>query len=127
MSVGKRIKERRKHLGMSAEELADRVGVSPATIYRYESGYIENVRASKLSPIAKALHTDEAYLMGWNEDPDQAQLDTTLSPSESSLISNYRKLNEEGQEKLLEYSEDLLASGRYIKSDEDGMVEKEAE
>lgn len=125
MSVGKRIKERRKQLGMSAEELADRVGVSPATIYRYESGYIENVRASKLSPIAKALRTDEAFLMGWNEDVDSFQKDIQITLSESRLLTNYRQLNEEGQEKLLEYSEDLVASGRYIKSDEDELVEEE--
>ena len=53
-----------------------------------------------------------------------SQSDVSLSPSESNLITNYRNLNEEGQEKLMEYSEDLLASGRYIKSDEDGMVEE---
>ena len=32
------------------------------------------------------------------------------------LISNYEKLNAEGQEKLVEYSDDLVATNRYVKS-----------
>ena len=56
-----------------------------------------------------------------------AQTESTLSPSESSILTNYRQLNEEGQEKLLEYSKDLVASGRYIKSDEDELVEEKTE
>ena len=58
MAVGDRIKERRKALGMSAEVLAERVGLSPATIYRYESGDIRSVKLSALRPIAEALGMD---------------------------------------------------------------------
>ena len=65
--VGKRIKERRIELGLSAEELAPMVGLSPATIYRYENGEIKKVNTTKLQPFAKALKTTEAYLMGWSE------------------------------------------------------------
>jgi len=70
MSVGSRIKKRRKMLGMSAEDIAQIIGVSAATVYRYESGDIENMRTDKLVPIANALHTTPAYLMGWIDDAD---------------------------------------------------------
>lgn len=66
-TIGKRIKERRKSLGLSAEELAAIVGISPATIYRYEKGDIKKVDTNKLTPIAQALETTEAELMGWTE------------------------------------------------------------
>lgn len=39
-----------------------------------------------------------------------------LSGEELRLISLYRKLNLEGQEKLLDYADDLVSSGKYIKS-----------
>ena len=32
------------------------------------------------------------------------------------LLSNYDKLNDDGQSKLLDYSADLVLSGRYIKN-----------
>lgn len=65
--VGMRIKQRRKELGYSAEKLAELVGVSPATIYRYENNEIRNMGAGKLRPIADALNTTPATLMGWDE------------------------------------------------------------
>ncbi len=38
MTTGERIKLQRKKLSMSAEQLAEKVNLSPATIYRYEKG-----------------------------------------------------------------------------------------
>lgn len=67
MTTGDRIKSRRKDLGISAEQLADKIGVSPATIYRYEKGDIEKVPSDVISNIAVFLNTTPAYLMGWEE------------------------------------------------------------
>jgi DNA-binding helix-turn-helix protein len=71
MSIGERIKERRKKIGMSAEQVAEKLGVSPATIYRYESNDIANMRIDKLEPIAEVLRTTPAYLMGWEENENK--------------------------------------------------------
>lgn len=68
--IGSRIKHRRKALGYSAERLAEMVGVSPATIYRYEKNEIANMGADKLRPIADALSTTPGALMGWADDND---------------------------------------------------------
>lgn len=59
------MKDRRKAIGLSAERLAEMLGVSPATIYRYENGDIEKVPGDRLGPIANALQTTPAFLMGW--------------------------------------------------------------
>ena len=65
MNIGRRIKSRRQELGLSAEALAERIGVSPATVYRYEAGDISHMRSDKLQPIAAALSVTPAWLMGW--------------------------------------------------------------
>lgn len=67
MTVGERMRIRRKEIGISAEKLSEKLGVSPATIYRYESGDIEKLPVSLLTPIAESLSTSEAYLMGWDD------------------------------------------------------------
>jgi transcriptional regulator with XRE-family HTH domain len=67
MTIGERIKQRRKHLGMSAEKLGDLLGKNRATIFRYENGEIENLPIDILEPIAIALQTTPAYLMGWED------------------------------------------------------------
>lgn len=68
MTTGDRIKYRRKKIGVSAEKIADAVGVSPATIYRYEKGDIEKVPVEIVKEIARVLHTTPAYLMGWEKE-----------------------------------------------------------
>ena len=45
MTTGERMKIRRKDIGLSAEKLAETLGVSPATIYRYENGEIEKAHS----------------------------------------------------------------------------------
>lgn len=65
MNIGQRIKERRKLLKISADELGKRLGKDRSTIYRYEKGDIENLPLDILEPIAEALETTPQYLMGW--------------------------------------------------------------
>ena len=58
--VGRRIRERRKALGMSQETLADALGISYQQAQKYEVG-INRVAASRLWNIAKALEVDIGY------------------------------------------------------------------
>ena len=66
-TTGDRIKERRKELGMSADDLAQRIGISRSTIFRYENGSIEKLPMNSLVPIARALATTVGALMGWED------------------------------------------------------------
>ena len=63
---GKNISEARKNAGLTMEELGKMVGVSRATIKRYESGEIANIPDDKIEKIAKATKVSEAFLMGWD-------------------------------------------------------------
>lgn len=72
MTTGQRMKNRRKEIGLSAERVAEILGVSPATIYRYENGDIEKVPGDRLVPIADALKTTPAFLMGWGDVTDNS-------------------------------------------------------
>ena len=85
MDVGKRIKERRTELNMSVDELAKRLGKNRTTVYRYEKGDIENLPMDILGPLAKALNTTPAYLMGWDSKPN----------STINTITDYYRLSTE--------------------------------
>ncbi|MGI5891984.1 MAG: helix-turn-helix domain-containing protein [Bacillota bacterium] len=61
------IRNRRLALGLTLEEVGKRVGVSKATVQRWESGVIENIRRDKISKLAKTLQTTPASLMGWDD------------------------------------------------------------
>ena len=67
MTIGERIKQRRLEIGLSVDQLSDIIGKNRATIYRYESNEIERFPLDILYPLAEALRTSPAYLMGWEE------------------------------------------------------------
>lgn len=77
--------------------MADKLKVSPATIYRYESSDIANMRIDKLEPIAKVLKTTPAYLMGW-EDEKENNLDDS-DPEELIVLNRSSKKNDAGKSK----------------------------
>ncbi len=87
MNIGQRIKEKRKELKISADELADRLGKDRSTIYRYEKGDIENLPLDVLEPIASALSTTPQYLMGWDLIEDK-----TKQPTKSELSDIQKEL-----------------------------------
>lgn len=80
MKIGERIRQRRKFLGLSVDELAEKLGKNRATVYRYESSDIEKLPTTVLKPLADALKTTPAYLMGWEDDKPADTL--TVLPAE---------------------------------------------
>lgn len=97
MKIGDRIKKRRVELGYSVDEVADKLGKNRATVYRYESNEIENLPITTLEPLAKALNTTPAHLMGWEEDPQD------YTPPKTIAAHATEDLTEEEQEKVREY------------------------
>ncbi len=87
MEIYERIKERRKELGLSAETVAEKLGISPATMYRYEKNDIKKFPIDILKPLADVLHTTPSYLMGWSEDTKQF---SELTIHEKAVITAYR-------------------------------------
>ena len=64
--IGKRIKEKRESLGMTQEELAQRLGYkNKSSIAKIETGTNDIVQ-SKVVEFADVLDTTVAYLMGWD-------------------------------------------------------------
>lgn len=100
MTIGERIKQRRKELRLSADDLAERLGKDRSTIYRYEKGDIEKFPLDILEPIAEALHTTPAFLMGWGEEKPAAQKDE-LSDNLKKLVDFAKSVPEDKAELVL--------------------------
>jgi repressor LexA len=74
MTTGQRIKARRIEMGYTVDQLAEILGKNRATVYRYESGDIDDMPTKVLESVAKALRTTPARLMGWSDDADYSWL-----------------------------------------------------
>ncbi len=88
MTVGERIKKRREECGISVIDLAMELGKARSTIYRYESDEVQDMPITVLGPLAEALHTTPAYLMGWTDDPEDYETDD-LSDVRAELIEYF--------------------------------------
>lgn len=60
------LKARRRELGLTLLQIAQAVGVTEATVQRWESGNIKTVRPEKLEPLAQVLQVSPAVLAGWD-------------------------------------------------------------
>lgn len=61
--IGNQIRNRRKELKMSVEELATKIGKDRSTVYRYENGDIGNFPLDLLLPMSEALETTPQQLL----------------------------------------------------------------
>lgn len=123
MTTGQRIKDRRKELGISAEKLAEKLNVSPATIYRYENGDIEKVPGERLGTIAEALATTPAFLMGWEDNLTSEQLIDVYIRGAKKWATDFR-FTEQQTSKINEY---LAESALRLKKLVNKMADAEKE
>lgn len=72
------IKTQRSKLKLTLDDVARYVGVSGATVSRWENGDIENMRRDKIAKLADILQVTPSYLMGWEGD-QQLSANTTES------------------------------------------------
>ena len=70
MTFGERVKARRLELGYTLLQLAEKIGVTEATMQRYESGSIKNPAQPRIAALAQALGVDANYLMAWGQDDE---------------------------------------------------------
>lgn len=93
MTIGERIRARRKELGLSVAEVATALGVSAATVYRYENGQIEKIPGAVVPALANVLHTSREALMGWSTD-DTSPAFAAPNPTDP-LIAFYGTLKDQ--------------------------------
>ena len=64
------LSKRRKELGKTQKEVADYIGVTEATVSRWESGNIANMRRDRIKKYAEVLQTTPAAIMGIEADSE---------------------------------------------------------
>lgn len=97
MEIKDLIKARRLELGMTMLDISKLVRVSEATISRWESGDIANMKRDKIVLLANALRVSPSVIMGWEESPSTQLVDeqknTHLSGNMfSNKLKEIRKL-----------------------------------
>lgn len=70
--VGRNINKYRTQAGLTLKELAEKVGVSEATMQKYEKGNIKTVGVDFISKLANALDVRPEKITGWDNPEEYA-------------------------------------------------------
>jgi transcriptional regulator with XRE-family HTH domain len=99
VEISDRIKRRRLSLGLTLEDVAEKLGVAKSTVLRYETKDIGNMGIDKLALLAEVLRCTPYYLMGWE---DEVEIHTIAAHSTEDLTK--------------EEQEEVLNFVKYLKS-----------
>jgi len=69
IEIGIRIANRRSALGLTMDEVAQRIGVAKSTIQRYEKGQIQKIKLPVIESIATALGVNPDWIIGNTDNP----------------------------------------------------------
>lgn len=111
----------KKNSGMTIEQIALSSGVPKGTLNKLFAGQTKDPQLSTVSAVV--------HCMGYTLDDlsdDTVSGKTHLTPQQSALLSSFNQLNEEGQQKAVDYVEDLVLTGRYKKCAAPELGAKEA-
>lgn len=94
--VGKRVRHRRWMLGVTQQQLGDKVGIKFQQIQKYETG-MNRVSASRLWDIAEALDVPVSFFFeGFAKDAEDTETvvaDVSESPAQGDLLSDKEALD----------------------------------
>jgi transcriptional regulator with XRE-family HTH domain len=112
MTVGDRIRHRRIALGLTQEELAQKMGYkSRSSINKLESS--RNLPLSKVEQMAKALDCTPGSLMGWDAEYDIAKTNPVDKTVEMHIEINslYDRMTENQRNRLINIMKIMLDDG----------------
>ncbi|MBZ0275101.1 MAG: helix-turn-helix domain-containing protein, partial [Anaerolineae bacterium] len=85
-----RLRDLRLSLGLTQDELAERVGCEVLQIWRYESGKAKPTMDYIVS-LAASLNTSADYLLGLSDDPTPHELKVGLNTVEREVLAALRR------------------------------------
>lgn len=97
MNVNENIKKYRIKLGLTLEELGEKIGVTKPTIQRYEAGIIKHIPYDKIIQLSKIFGISADELLGWEETGNNK------SPEDVEMEKCWKKLNKEQKIAMLEF------------------------
>ena len=68
MPIGERIKKLRLKNNFTLDEIAEKLGTSRQTIFKYENNIVTNIPSDKIEKLAFIFDVSPAYIMGWENE-----------------------------------------------------------
>lgn len=112
MEIKDIIKNRRTELHLTLEDVAKCVRVSPATVSRWESGDIANMRRDKIALLSSVLQISPMVLMGWE---DESGLKTPLQVIDSNTDEEWLPVLDDPEIRALARKDSFKSNPKRVK------------
>lgn len=99
--INERIKEKRLNSGLTLLQVADQLGIKEATVQRYESGEIKNIKHEVISKLAEIFNCSPSYLMGWENDNTKSKISIRAERDIQKSLSKTLDMLENSQDALM--------------------------
>ena len=109
-----RLKKSIANKSMKIFELSQKTGISENTLCKYLSG-LSSPSKDHIYLLGRTLEVSQSWLMGYDVPMETKYYSASyeLSAEEECIISIFRHLNREGQDRLLDYSMELNEISKY--------------
>ena len=120
--IRKRIKQVMDERDLSYGQLSELTHIPKSSLQRYVTGSTPKIPIDVIQEIESALNLKKGTLLGWEEEVNLEPLTTlprqtgehlSLPPIQQQILSNCQQLNETGQKKVLDFSDDLVSTEKY--------------
>lgn len=116
IGIGKTLIDVLNENNENANSLANKIGVTPSTIYSIIDRDNMRIDIGLLAKICQALNTPmERFYYEYIDEKSTAPAESGSDAQKEKLINNYDLLNSDGQQDLVEYSDMLAGNPRKLK------------
>lgn len=120
MHTGDIIKFLRNQGNLTQKDLSKILGVNLSSIQKYESGAVNNLKMETIRKLSDYFDLSPIVFIF----PEDVELDSLLTGrfikgKYFDFTKTVMSLNDKGVNKVMEYADDLLASGNYVKSQDE--------
>lgn len=117
MHTGDIIKFLRNKENLTQKELSRILGVKISSIQKYESGAVSNLKMETIRKLSEYFNLSPiVFIFSEHVELDSLLTGRFIRGRYFDHTKTVLSLNDEGATKVMEYAEDLLASGNYSKS-----------
>lgn len=102
---------------MTLKELADKIGLTEATVQKYEAGNIKKIDVEMLKKLSDALGVLPENLTEWDKEEYQKYRESKQGAQEAKIIKMYSQLTFGHKKAVRNLMESLLECQERYKSD----------
>lgn len=88
MSVGEKLRYYREAAGFTLKEVAEKLGINPQSVYKYEHDIVTNIPIKNLEKMAEIYGISPKVLLGWGNNEQEESHDVPATDEDLQMLKD---------------------------------------